>query len=248
MRNTGILIYGHGNLLDIANTKAAEILNTTVELLTTNQDYMFVSYDEGKSSIGVETAGSIIAKASLKASYGEYQVCVVDHMDSMTKEAQNKLLKTLEESAMVVIGVCYEDNIIPTVKSRMKKIVVSENRELPEDVLRIFDGVIASMGSSEHPESILRLLNLVKEKDPESFFAVHREYVGELISTIGSCISFTETKNCSSLLLEKTMPRLASHRERCMSSGYSKDDFFMLIVTVIEDLKVCKGEKNVTVQ
>lgn len=246
MRNTGILIYGQGNLLDIANAKAAEILNTAVDLLTTNQDYMFVSYDEGKSSIGVDTAGSIVAKASLKASYGEYQVCVVDHMDSMTKEAQNKLLKTLEESAMVVIGVCYEDNIIPTVKSRMKKIVISENKELPDDVRMIFDGVIASM-CGEHPEEILSMLRLVKEKDPESFFAVHREYVGELISTIGSCISFTETKNCSSLLLEKTMPRLASHRERCMSSGYSKDDFFMLIVTVIEDLKVCKGEKNVTV-
>ena len=157
MRNTGILIYGQGNLLDIANAKAAEILNTAVDLLTTNQDYMFVSYDEGKSSIGVDTAGSIVAKASLKASYGEYQVCVVDHMDSMTKEAQNKLLKTLEESAMVVIGVCYEDNIIPTVKSRMKKIVISENKELPDDVRMIFDGVIASM-CGEHPEEILSML------------------------------------------------------------------------------------------
>ena len=246
MRNTGILIYGQGNLLDIANAKASEILNTTVYLLTTNQDYMFVSYDEGKRSIGVDTAGSIIAKASLKASYGEYQVCVVDHMDSMTKEAQNKLLKTLEESAMVVIGVCYEDNIIPTVKSRMKKIVVSENKGLPENVLMLFDGVIASMGS-EHPENILSVLNLVKEKDSESFFAVHREYVGELISTIGNCIIYTETNDCSLLLLEKTMPRLGFHRERCMDSSYSKDDFFMLIVTVIEDLEVCKGEKNVTV-
>ena len=227
MRNTGLLYYGEGNLLEHALDKAAEILKTTREMLISNPDYLFVDYDEGKTSIGVETANMIVEKSSLIATFGEHQVCVVNHMDSMTEAAQNKLLKTLEESSMIILGVCYEDNILPTVKSRMKKVKISDKVELPQDILDIFSSVSVALSSKS--ESIFECLNLVKEKDANSFFLAHREYIGALLTHIGN--------TCSSNLSEKTIQRLSTQREYCMSSSFTKDDFFVLIATIVLDLR-----------
>lgn len=235
MRNTGLLYCGEGNLLEHALNKAAEILNTDRKALSSHPDYMYVDFDEGKSSIGVETANLIVNKASLRASFGDYQVCVINHMDSMTEAAQNKLLKTLEEALMVVIGVCYEDGILPTVKSRMQKVQLTNKKLLSDDVMNIFDKVGVALNTN--PVDVLSCLNLVKEKDTESFFHAHRENVGELLSFIGN--------NCSSKLSEEVVLKLGSQRECCMSSSFSKDDFFVLIVTIVEDLR--KGESYVTV-
>ena len=226
MRNTGMLFYGEGNLLDYALNKAAEILNTTKDLLSTNPDYLFVDYDEGKSSIGVETANIIVGKSLLMPSFGDHQVCVINHMDSMTEAAQNKLLKTLEESSMVVLGVCYEDGILPTVKSRMNKVRILDKVELSAEVATIFDKVGTAL--NDNPVDVFRCLNLVKEKDTDSFFQVHRNAVGELLSFIGN--------TCSSKLSTETVMRLGSQREYCMSSNFTKDDFFVLIATIVSDL------------
>ena len=235
MRNTGTLIYGEGNLLDYALNMAAEILGTTKDLLSANPDYLFIDYDEGKSSIGVDTANIIVDKSALVATFGEHQVCVINHMDSMTEAAQNKLLKTLEESSMIIIGICYEDGILPTVKSRMRKVQLSEKVELPADVLEIFSKVSDALSSK--PSDVFGCLNLVKEKDPDSFYQAHREHVGSLLTFIGN--------NCSSKLSTETILRLGTMREYCMSSAFTKDDFFVLIATVVNDL--IKGGNNVSV-
>lgn len=235
MRNTGMLFYGEGNLLEHALDKAASLLNTTRDKLSANPDYLFVDYDEGKSSIGVESAARIVEKSSLLASFNDFQVCVVNHMESMTQAAQNKILKTLEESAMIVIGVCYEDGILPTVKSRMQKIHIADKKEIPADVEGIFEKISSALVSS--PVDVLRHLNLVKEKDPESFYQAHRDYVGDLLTLIGN--------TCSSNLSREVVLRLADMRENCMSSSFTKDDFFVLLATIVCDLK--KGETNVTI-
>lgn len=235
MRNTSILFYGEGNLLEHALNKAAQMLNTDRESLSTNPDYLYVDYDEGKTSIGVETANEIVNKSALVASFNEYQVCVVNHMDSMTEAAQNKLLKTLEESALIILGVCYENTLLPTVKSRMKKVHISDKAQLSDEVTAIFDKVLVAL--DDKPEELLLCLNLVKEKDTSSFYQQYRNSVGDLLSLIGN--------HCSSKLSEETVKRLGKQREYCMSSNFTKDDFFVLIATVVNDLK--KGVINVTV-
>lgn len=226
MRNTGLLLYGEGNLLDNALERATSILGTERDLLSSNPDYLFVDYDEGKSSIGVDTATMIVNKAALKPTFGEHQVCVINHMDSMTEAAQNKLLKTLEESSMIVIGVCYDGNVLPTVKSRMQKVTIFDKSDLPDDVKGILGSVQNALDNE--PVKVLECLNLVKEKDTDFFFQVHREYVGELLSFIGN--------HCSSKISDDTVFRLATAREYCMSSSFTKDDFFTLIVTIVNNL------------
>jgi hypothetical protein len=84
------------------------------------QDYMYVGLDEGEKSLGVDVAESVTVRGMLLPAVAEKQVILIDSFNTMVVQAQNKLLKLLEESVTtVVIAVAYEDSVLPTIKSRM---------------------------------------------------------------------------------------------------------------------------------
>ena len=156
-------------------------------------DYLFVTIPEGKASIGVEEARIITQKAGLKASVADRIVIVIDHMDAMTEQAQNKLLKTLEDSQnAIIIGVAYNDTLLQTIKSRMRIVRYNSlsrhefalNCDLPSEKCDIM--YIATNGTPtlinrfeneidmfqkmaedcrNKPSNLLETLHLVKEKD-----------------------------------------------------------------------------------
>lgn len=227
MSNTGILYFGKTNLIEIGKTKAAELLNISREQLDNSPDYLFIGLCDG-SSIGVDKANLIISKSCLKASVSTSQVCLIDHMEKMTPQAQNKLLKTLEESELVVIGLCYEDNILSTVKSRMHLVTLGNNETLSEELKQLFSE-IEEIFSSGKLTNLFSALNLVKEKDVESFFVTHRGDIGTVISHLGNMVSLKAD--------EELIKTIANHRERCMSTTYTKDDFFVLVASITEKIK-----------
>ena len=220
---TGILFVGKNGqpLLEKAREVAAEHLSVSPSLLERSSDFYFVGLDADEKSIGVEKANDIVNRAALSASSGAYKVFIIDSMDKMTVAAQNKLLKTLEESDTLIIGTCYEDNLLPTVKSRMQIIRVGDKVAIPDDVKKIFDEVSACIDKGNMSE-IFSVLNLVKEKDPKSFFNEHREYVKDLISLIASKILRPEVMRLS-----------AEHLEKCSSASYTKDDLFVYVASLV---------------
>lgn len=220
----GILFIGKKgqNLLEKAREVAAQNLSISPLKLEQSSDFYFVGLDEDEKSIGVDKANDIVQKASLNATSNAYKVFIIDSMDKMTVPAQNKLLKTLEESNTLIIGTCYEDNLLPTVKSRMQIIRVNDEVDLSEDVKKIFEGVHSSIETGEL-KRLFAILNLVKEKDPKSFFNVHRDNVKDLICEIASCFDRPQIMRLS-----------AEHLEKCMGSNYTKDDFFTYVANVVE--------------
>ena len=240
LRNTGILYVGQpgADLLSKAEAMASEILNTTVERLRLHPDYAYFGLDADEKTFGVDKAKLIIELSYLSAAVSDIKVIVIDNMDKMTLEAQNKLLKTLEEANVVIIGLAYEDNLIPTVKSRMRIMrVSSEQRELPLEVKQIFENVLVCLENKNLADyySLLAVLNLVKEKDPKSFFAVYRDYVPELIDFFGEQI-INRQLSFSGKSYKKLLGVLYANRIACMTPQYTKDDFFVLIVQIIENL------------
>jgi len=221
---TGIILLGKPgqDLLSKAREVAADNLGVSPSHLEQSPDFFFVGLDEDEKSIGVEKANDIINRASLRATSNEYQVFIIDSMNKMTPDAQNKLLKTLEESDTLIIGTCYEDNLLPTVKSRMQIVRVTDAVEVSDDVKEIFGKVTKAIDEG-NLKDILVILNLVKEKDPKSFFQCHRDNVKDLIMVVSSKIARPEVAKIS-----------AQHLERCMSATYTKDDFFMYIANVVE--------------
>lgn len=82
-------------------------------------DYTFVGADNG--TIKIDQIRKIQTVLSRVASEGRFKVCVIDEADKMTEEAQNCLLKTLEEPQGDTVIVLTAENmygLLPTILSR----------------------------------------------------------------------------------------------------------------------------------
>lgn len=107
---------------EAAEKFAASILGCTEDTLLSNSDFLLLEKPEGKNSIGVDELSPLLDFSALLP-VGRYRVCVIPDMDCLTVQAQNKLLKTLEESrTTVIVGVSNSggERLLPTIKSRMR--------------------------------------------------------------------------------------------------------------------------------
>ncbi|MGI6108449.1 MAG: AAA family ATPase [Eubacteriaceae bacterium] len=86
-------------------------------------DFLFV--DMQKGSIKISQIRDIISQVTVKPLEAGCRGILIDHADAMTTEAQNALLKTLEEppeNNLFVLVTAHSDRIIPTILSRCEKI------------------------------------------------------------------------------------------------------------------------------
>lgn len=85
---------------------------------------LFEKPNDNKSTIGVDAAAAIIRRTTVKPSIGEKMIFIVDHFELFTNEAQNKLLKLIEETSHIIfIGIAYDETLLDTIKSRLCTIV-----------------------------------------------------------------------------------------------------------------------------
>lgn len=84
-----------------------------------NPDFQVIESEDGK--IKIEQIRALQRKIAEKPIISSKKVYIIDNSDTMTKEAQNCLLKTLEEPPeyITIILICTnEDNLLSTIKSR----------------------------------------------------------------------------------------------------------------------------------
>lgn len=78
-----------------------------------------------KGSIGIESVRRIAPFMHMTASFNGWRVVIVDDADTMTNEAQNAILKVLEEppARTILLLVCHRPGMmIPTIRSRTRMI------------------------------------------------------------------------------------------------------------------------------
>lgn len=83
--------------------------------------------DASKATIGVEELRILREDMFLSATESEYKIYIIEEADRMTPNAQNALLKVLEEPprAVMIILLCEEaDKILTTVKSRAQAVTM----------------------------------------------------------------------------------------------------------------------------
>ena len=123
-----------------------------------NPDFLFIEPEKG--SIKIDQIRNMQKEVSEKPIISNNKVCLINNADLMTVEAQNCLLKTLEEppSYMTIILVgANESNFLPTIKSRctimyfdrikdeeIKKYLEKNYREekISSEIIEIADGSI----------------------------------------------------------------------------------------------------------
>lgn len=105
----------------------------------TNPEYVVISEDPGKKTIGVGTIRNMQEDLAKAPEYGRKKVYVIDPAEKLTEEAQNALLKTIEEPPEYgqVILVCGNISLlIETVRSRVVRLDFARNSD--QDVLKAF--------------------------------------------------------------------------------------------------------------
>ena len=95
-----------------------------------NPDFKLIESNEGK--IKIEQIREMQRKIAEKPIISNKKVYIIDNADTMTTEAQNCLLKTLEEPPeyITIILICSnEDNLLSTIKSRCTRIYFEPIKE-----------------------------------------------------------------------------------------------------------------------
>ena len=90
-----------------------------------NRNHADIIHIEKEKSITVDDIKDIVEKSYIKSVEGGKKTFVIHGGEKMTTGAQNKLLKTLEEppkDVVFLIGCTNINAILPTIKSRVKKI------------------------------------------------------------------------------------------------------------------------------
>jgi len=151
---------------------------------------------EGKKSIGVSLIRDIRAEAYIKPQELSVRVFIIRHAHTMTTEAQNALLKILEEPPKGVYFFLLCENsslLLPTVRSRapVLKMSVLSDSELSEYVVGI--NKKAALMQKSAPEDYAMLIRscggsigcaVSKLGSPDSQGERLRQKTGELISLI----------------------------------------------------------------
>lgn len=86
-----------------------------------SQNHPDLIYFADEEKLGVEAAKKIRQHLSLKPYSAEGRIVVVESAHNLTVDAQNSLLKTLEEppeSAIIILGAEKESQLLPTILSR----------------------------------------------------------------------------------------------------------------------------------
>lgn len=114
-------------------------------------DFLIVSPIDG--IIAIETIRNLINFLSFKPRISKLKILIIDDAEKMTKEAQNALLKTLEEpypNNFIILVSSYPEKLLPTICSRLMKI-----KFLPATQEEIKDYLINTLSvNSEKAEEI----------------------------------------------------------------------------------------------
>ncbi|MDO8619055.1 MAG: hypothetical protein Q7R49_03890 [Candidatus Daviesbacteria bacterium] len=150
--------------LETRINKIAEILGS-YSLKTNHPDVLYLNDGE---KLGIEQARKIKDFFKYKPTQSKNKALVIETADKMTDEAQNALLKTIEElpeNALVVLGASSEESFLPTILSRCQ-------------VTRLQSSAI-SQQMSDYTEEIEKLIKadlsdrfeyIEKLKEREEFF------------------------------------------------------------------------------
>ncbi|PWM23625.1 MAG: hypothetical protein DBX53_01095 [Clostridiales bacterium] len=136
----------HGGPLPCGSCRAC-----TLNRSGTNPDIIWIRAKEGRSTVGVEDVRSVQEEISTAPRFGKYKIILFEHAEKMTVQAQNALLKTLEEPPPYIIMILISSNsvtLLDTVKSR--SVQIDFKRYTEEEIVCAFERAHGDGGIDRH--------------------------------------------------------------------------------------------------
>ena len=214
------------SILCLGKEKPCEACKSCIEIEENNQpDYIEIVPDG--NSIKIEQIRNMQLKVTEKPIVSTKKVYVIQEADTMTQEAQNALLKTLEEPPeyiTIILIASNENSILNTIKSRCTKIVFEplSNEELKRYAQEYWkDATIPEEVFASSMGSIARLRNNIEHQ--------------ELYTNVYQCINQIENKSLLDFL--KQAESIAKAKEE-------SDAVLEFLVSILFSLAKEKTEKK----
>ena len=154
--------------------------------------------NEESETIKINTVREMIQTVYEKPILSDKKIYIINDCDKMTKEAQNSLLKTLEEPPeyiVIILIASNSDMILNTIKSRCTKIVFDKLKEkeikeilnntefnnikISENMYDFFDGSIGKalqiLERKEQYENIEEFISKIKNSSKLDFITMNKE-------------------------------------------------------------------------
>ena len=183
--------------LECADIPCYECSSCKKILADNSADIITISREKDKASIGIEPIRQIKTDIAVYPNDGDFKVYIIEDAHSMTTQAQNALLLTLEEPPEYVIFILlceHTETILETIKSRapILRIKTPEHYEVVEYLKENYPSVRTFINNS--PEefdqiymassgSIGRILELVSSSERKHVLQ-NRELVQRLVEAI----------------------------------------------------------------
>lgn len=118
-----------------------------------HEDLIYVSRQSGKQTIAIKQIREMQAQVGIKPG-GERYIVIIDESEAMTEDAQNCLLKTLEEPPGKTVLLLLTENsqrLLPTIRSRCVKIRLegegqAADEQLAEKAEQLLDQFLGRSG------------------------------------------------------------------------------------------------------
>src|SRR3989344_2887089 len=106
----------------LAKTISATLLEDSPKALENKPNFLLIKVPDGHSEIPIDAIRSLRRRLALKnASSGQPRLILLENADKMSDEAQNALLKTLEEppaDTTLILTASTANSLLPTIVSR----------------------------------------------------------------------------------------------------------------------------------
>lgn len=158
-------------LCEIGTSQPCMKCHACKQVLSGNHPDLIYVYHEKPASIGVDDIRDQINETIMIRPYSSYhKIYIVDESEKMTVQAQNALLKTIEEPpsyAVIILLTTNQDAFLPTILSRCVQLRL---RPLPDQVVKRY--LTETLG--------------VSESNAELYAAFSRGNMGKAIKLCGS--------------------------------------------------------------
>jgi DNA polymerase-3 subunit delta' len=248
--------------------KPCKICKSCVEFDSNNNPDFFVIEPDG-NSLKIDQIRDMQKNILEKPVNGSKKIYIINDADKMTKEAQNCLLKTLEEPQEFIVIILIssnENNILPTVKSRCTKIYFQNinnsdinlfikeknySNNLDETMLKLCNGSISRaidiINKKELLEKTKQIVNSIEKADKiefmnnDEFFFQNKEDINLLLEYI-YILLFDIIKNKNSKI--NNCIQAMDFVEEAKNKLYNNNNYDMTINSMLIKIWEEFNEKN----
>ncbi|MBD3363099.1 hypothetical protein GF362_05245 [Candidatus Dojkabacteria bacterium] len=180
---------------------ATKLIKVQGEEYRNSPDYIEITEKE-KKSIGIDLIRELIYRLQSKPYQSKNQLAVIKGAEKLTLQAQNSLLKILEEppkKTQIILTSSHTANFLPTVLSRCKAVVLGNSQEDARSIFKEIDDIIDinDFLQKDILDKFAIISNLTKIKPPLKRESITNKLLLELYNEFSSKLKQTESNSFS---------------------------------------------------